>query len=85
MIKSIFAVQGASADCQLASSSYFYLVIVFTVCQYNKSNAKTRGRQFSMFVSEYICTMVDLFDKAVAEREREIIIVETKSEGDDET
>ena len=28
MIKSIFAVQGANADCQLASFSYFYLVIV---------------------------------------------------------
>ena len=24
-----------------------------------------------MFVSEYICTIVDLFDKAVAERERD--------------
>ena len=35
MIKSIFAVQGATADCQLASFSYFYLVIVFTAGQYN--------------------------------------------------
>ena len=35
MIKSIFAVQGANADCQLARFSYFYLVIVFTACQYN--------------------------------------------------
>ena len=24
------------------------------------------GRQFNMFMSENICTMVDLFDKAVA-------------------
>ena len=28
---------------------------------------KEKGRQFSMFMSESICTMVDLFDKAVAE------------------
>ena len=25
------------------------------------------GRQFSMFMSENMCTMVDLFEKAVAE------------------
>ena len=37
-----------------------------------------------MFMSENICTMVDLFDKAIAEG-GEIIIVEMKSEGDDET
>ena len=28
---------------------------------------KEEGRQFSMFMSENICTMLDLFDKAVAE------------------
>ena len=42
-----------------------------------------RGRQFNMFMSENICTMVDLLDKAVAEGE--IITVERKSEGDNET
>ena len=36
-------------------------------------------RQFNMFMSENICTMVDLFDKAVAEG---VITVERKSEGD---
>ena len=36
-----------------------------------------------MFMSENICTLVDLFDKAVAEGAR--ISVETRSEGDDET
>ena len=41
------------------------------------------GRQFSMFMSENICTMVDLFDKAVAGG-GEIITVERNS-GDDET
>ena len=52
----------------------------------NKIYAKRGGRQFSMFISENICTMVDLFDKAVAEGVGgEIITVETRSEGDDET
>ena len=37
-----------------------------------------------MFMSENICIMVDLFDKAVAEG-GEIITVRTRSEGDDET
>ena len=75
---SIFANQGGNADCQLASSNYFYLVIVFTAGQYNlsrthvlenKYDAKRGGRQFSMFMSENICirTLVDFFDKAVAE------------------
>ena len=32
--------------------------------------SKRGGRQFSMFKSENICTMVDLFDKAVAEGAR---------------
>ena len=40
------------------------------------------GRQLNMFMSETICTMVDLFDKAVAEG-GEIITVERKSEDDD--
>ena len=30
-------------------------------------NLERGGRQFSMFMSEKICTMVDLFDKAVTE------------------
>ena len=29
------------------------------------------GRQFSMFIGENICTMIDLFEKAVAEGVRE--------------
>ena len=32
----------------------------------NTSDAKRGGSQFSMFTSENICTLVDLFDKAVA-------------------
>ena len=36
----------------------------------NKVYAKRGGRQFSMFISENICAMVDLFDKAVAEGAR---------------
>ena len=39
-----------------------------------------------MFMSENICTMVDLFDKAVAGGGGgEIITVERKSEGDNQT
>ena len=49
----------------------------------NTYNAKRGGRQFSMFMSENICTLVDLFDKAVAEER--VITVETRWEGDDET
>ena len=30
-------------------------------------NAKRGGKQLSMFMSENICTLVNLFDKAVAE------------------
>ena len=37
-----------------------------------------------MFMSENICIMVDLFDKAVSGGD-EIITVETSSEGNDET
>ena len=33
-----------------------------------------------MFMGENICTMVDLFDKAVAEGEREIITAERKNQ-----
>ena len=33
----------------------------------NKVYAKRGGRQFSMFISENICTMVDLFYNAVSE------------------
>ena len=47
------------------------------------------GRQFNMFMSENICTMVDLFDKAVAGGGGggggKIITVERKSEGDNQT
>ena len=44
----------------------------------NKVYAKRGGRRFSMFISENICAMVDLFDKAVAEGAR-LITVETRS------
>ena len=50
----------------------------------NKVYAKRGGRQSSMFISENICTIFDLFDKAVEEG-GEIITMETRSEGDDET
>ena len=48
---------------------------------------KEEGRQFSVFMSENICSMVDLFDKAVAEGGGggRVITVEASSEGDDET
>ena len=36
----------------------------------NKVYAERGGRQFSMFMSENICAMVNLFDKAVAEGAR---------------
>ena len=57
MIKSIFAVQGANVDCQEVS----------TYVLENTYDAKRGGRQFSMFMSENICTLVDLLDKAAAE------------------
>ena len=41
------------------------------------------GRQFNMFMSENICTMVDLQQGSC--RGGEIITVERKSGGDDET
>ena len=62
-----------TANWPLQSFSYFYLVTVFTAV--NRVNLvhmclgtnKRGGRQFNMFMSENICTMVDLLDKAVAE------------------
>ena len=33
----------------------------------NTYNSKRGGRQFSIVMSENICTLVDLFDKGVAE------------------
>ena len=33
----------------------------------NTYDAKRGGRRFNMFMSENICTLVDLFDKAVSE------------------
>ena len=64
-----------TANWPLQSFSCFYLVIVFTAGLVNLVNlvhmclrTNIRGdRQFSMFMSENICTMVDLFNKAVAE------------------
>ena len=63
-----------TANWPLQSFSYFYLVIVFTAGQYivNLVHMCLRknirgGRQFNMFMSENICTMVDFFDKAVPE------------------
>ena len=41
------------------------------------------GRQFSMFMSENICSIVGHFDKAVTEGR--VITVETRSEGEEET
>ena len=68
MIKSIFAVQGLNAHCQLASCSYVHLVVLENTL--NKVYAKRGGRQLNMITSENICSMVDLFDKAVAEGTR---------------
>ena len=64
-----------TANWPLQSFSYFYLVIVFTASQYNIVNLVHMclgtnirgGRQFNMFMSENICTMVNLFNKAVVE------------------
>ena len=54
------------------SFSYFYLVLVILpvnivnlVHMCLRTNIRG-GRQFNMFMSENICTMVDLFDRAVA-------------------
>ena len=66
-----------TANWLLQSFSYFYLVIVFTAGQYSYNLVRTclrthirGGRQFRMLMSENICTMVDLSDKAVAEKAR---------------
>ena len=61
-----------TANWPLQSFSYSYLVLV--LLPVNIVNlvdmclrTNIRGdRQFNMFMSENICTMVDLFDKAVA-------------------
>ena len=47
-------------------------------------NAKRGSRQFSVFMSENICALVDLFDKAVAEGARPNTM-KTRSEPCDET
>ena len=49
----------------------------------NTYNAKRGGRQFNMFISQNICTLVDLFGKKVVEGR--VVTVETRLEGDDET
>ena len=83
-----------TTDCQLATFSYFILLLflppvniilinlVHTCLRIH--NAKRGGRQFSMFMSENICALVDLFDKAVAEGARPNT-VKTRSEPYDET
>ena len=75
---SIFAVEGVGADCRLANFSYFYLIVSTALINIinlvhtclRTHNAKRGGRQFSVFMSENICALVDLFDKAVAEGAR---------------
>ena len=62
------------ADCQLATTKFQLLLSVLVLLPVNIVNLvhmclRTNirgGRQFNMFMSENICTMVDLFDKAVA-------------------
>ena len=61
-----------TANWPLQSFSYFYLVLVLLwvnivnlVHMCLRTN-KRGGRQFNMFMSENICTMVDLFDRAIA-------------------
>ena len=88
MTKNIFAVEGVDADCQLATFSYFYLVIFLPLVNIinlvhmclRTHNAKRGGRQFSMF----ICALGDVFDKAVAEGARPNT-VKTRSEPYDKT
>ena len=61
-----------TADWPLQSFSYFYLVLVLLLVNIvNLIHMCLRknirgGRQFNMFMSKNICTMVDLFNKAVA-------------------
>ena len=62
-----------TANWPLQSFIYFFLVILFLLPVNIGTCLRTHirgGRQFSMFMSENICTMVDLFDKAVAYGER---------------
>ena len=61
-----------TANWPLQTFSYLYLVLVLLpvnianlVHMCLRTNIRG-GRQFNMFMSENICTMVDLFDKAVA-------------------
>ena len=79
-----------TANWPLKSFSYFYHVLVLLpvnivnlVHMCLRTNIRG-GRQFNMFMSENICTMVDLFDKAVVGGGK-IITVERKSEGDNQT
>ena len=81
-----------TANWPLQSFSYFYLVLVLLLVNIHVVNLvdmclrtnKRGARQFNMFISENICTMVDLFDKAVAVGGGggKIITVERKSEGE---
>ena len=81
-----------TANWPLQSFSYFYLVLVLLpvnivnlIHMCLRTNIRG-GRQLNMFMSENICTMVDLFDKAVAGGGGgKIITVERKSEGDNQT
>ena len=61
----------STAKQPLQSFSYLWLFllpvnIVNLVHMYLRTNIRGE-RQFSMFMSEIICTMVDLFNKTVAE------------------
>ena len=65
-----------TANWPLQSFSYFYLMIVLLpvnivnlVHMCLGTNIRG-GSQFHMFMSENLCTMVDLFNKAVAEEVR---------------
>ena len=49
-----------------------------------RHNAKRGGRQFSVFMSQNICVLVDPFDKAVADGARPNT-AKTRSEQYDET
>ena len=74
-------------------SNFYYVPVLLQVNIVNLVHMCLRtnirgGRQFSMFMSENICTMVDLFDKAVTGGGGggdKIITVERKSEGDNQT
>ena len=79
-----------TANWPLQSFSYFYLVLVLPLVSIAnlihmclRTNIRG-GRQFNMFMSKNICTIVDLFNKAVAGGVK-FITVERKSEGDNQT